>query len=38
MLVLSGVTKKSDLVNFGYSPFVVLNGIGDLPPKDESKS
>jgi len=33
VLVLSGVTNKNDLNKFPYSPFIVLNGIGDIPPK-----
>ena len=30
VLLLSGVTKKEDIVDFPYSPTVVLNGIGDI--------
>jgi len=29
-LVLSGVTKESDLSQFPYQPKYVLNGVGDI--------
>lgn len=32
ILVLSGVTKEKDLVEYSYSPFIVLNEIGELAP------
>jgi len=31
VLVLSGVTAEKDIVNFAYRPFLVLNGVGDIP-------
>lgn len=34
VLVLSGVTSKNDLKNFGYRPTYILNGVGDVPPKN----
>jgi NagD protein len=37
VLVLSGVTAKSDLSRFPFSPAIVLNGIGDLPPSGSEK-
>ena len=30
VLVLSGVTKESDLSKFPYQPKYVLNGVGDI--------
>lgn len=30
-LVLSGVTKKDDLIRYAYQPNYVLNGVGDIP-------
>jgi NagD protein len=32
VLVLSGVTRKDDLVRYAYQPNYVLNGVGDIPP------
>jgi NagD protein len=32
VLVLSGVTQKSDLARFAYRPDRILNGVGDLVP------
>ena len=32
VLVLSGVTDKSDIKKFPYRPRLVLNGVGDIPP------
>jgi len=37
VLVLSGVTQREDLVKYPYSPFVILNGIGDIVPKAPKK-
>ncbi len=31
VLVLSGVTTKSDINNFAYRPGYILNGVGDIP-------
>ena len=31
ILVLSGVTAKEDLVKFPYQPYIVLNGIYEVP-------
>ena len=33
VLVLSGVTQKEDLIKFPYQPYIVLNGIGDIPTR-----
>ena len=31
VLVLSGVTKRDDLIRYAYQPNYVLNGVGDIP-------
>jgi len=31
VLVLSGVSSEKDIFNFSYRPFLVLNGVGDIP-------
>jgi NagD protein len=31
VLVLSGITKESDLANFPYRPSLILNGVGEIP-------
>ena len=31
VLVLSGVTTRSDIKKFPYRPRLVLNGVGDIP-------
>ncbi len=35
VLVLSGVTSREDIKKFPYRPRLVLNGVGDIPPKTE---
>ena len=35
VLVLSGVTSREDIKQFPYRPRLVLNGVGDIPPKAE---
>ncbi len=34
VLVLSGVTAREDLHKYAYCPRVILNGVGDIPPRD----
>ena len=34
VLVLSGVTTREDISNFPYCPRYIVNGVGDLVPKD----
>eukprot|EP00339_Tiarina_fusa_P029924 CAMPEP_0117049986 /NCGR_PEP_ID=MMETSP0472-20121206/34508_1 /TAXON_ID=693140 ORGANISM="Tiarina fusus, Strain LIS" /NCGR_SAMPLE_ID=MMETSP0472 /ASSEMBLY_ACC=CAM_ASM_000603 /LENGTH=161 /DNA_ID=CAMNT_0004763587 /DNA_START=691 /DNA_END=1176 /DNA_ORIENTATION=- len=34
VLVLSGVTKETDLDKFPYRPYLVLDNVGDIPPAD----
>lgn len=34
LLVLSGVTKESDLEKYPYRPYLVLDNVGDIPPLD----
>ena len=36
-LVLSGVTTRSTMKHYSYQPHYVLNGIGDIVPKNEKK-
>ncbi len=31
VLVLSGITKESDLIKFPYRPSLILNGVGEIP-------
>ncbi len=33
VLVFSGVTRREDLLHFGYAPSFMLDGVGDIPPK-----
>ncbi len=33
VLVLSGVTSREDIGRFPYRPHIVLDGVGDIPPK-----
>ena len=33
-LVLSGVTAREDIRKFPYRPRLVLDGVGDIPPKE----
>lgn len=35
VLVLSGVSAMDDLHQFGYRPFVILDGVFEIPPKSE---
>ena len=32
VLVLSGVTKREDLIRFAYRPDYILNGVGEIVP------
>ncbi|RKO86969.1 HAD-like domain-containing protein, partial [Blyttiomyces helicus] len=32
ILVMSGVTNEKNLFDEAYRPFIVLNGVGDIPP------
>lgn len=34
VLVLSGVTGRADLKQFAYRPNYILDGVGDIVPKD----
>ena len=36
VLVLSGVTSHADIKKFPYRPRIVLNGVGDIPPKQKN--
>jgi len=34
ILVLSGVSSRESIEDFPYRPYIVLNGVGDIPPED----
>ena len=36
-LVLSGVTDRDEIKKFPYRPRLVLNGVGDIPPRENKK-
>ena len=35
LLVLSGVTTREELAHYPYRPRLVLDGVGDIPPRNE---
>jgi len=36
ILVLSGVTNKTNIENYAYRPFLVVNDVGDIAPPEDS--